>query len=127
MWSTEILLLIGLAPVDHLALALADRRHVGRDGAGYHAEVRALARQMRDPRAPNLVLAGQAGDVGAGAADPPALDDGSPPPRLRHVPSQVGRGNPRCQHPTRLITRRSSWTTPAPPQQRFRSFQGWSP
>src|SRR5262249_35282639 len=74
--------------VDHLALALADRRHVGRDGAGYHAEVRALARQMRDPRAPNLVLAGQAGDVGAGAADPPALDDGSPPPRLRHVPSQ---------------------------------------
>src|SRR5262249_3270946 len=88
MWSTEILLLIGLAPVDHLALALADRRHVGRDGAGYHAEVRALARQMRDPRAPNLVLAGQAGDVGAGAADPPALDDGSPPPRLRHVPTQ---------------------------------------
>src|SRR5215471_14971407 len=43
---------------------------------------------MRDPRAPNLVLAGQAGDVRAGAADPTALDDGSPPPRLRHVPSQ---------------------------------------
>src|SRR5262249_26377313 len=79
-------------PVDHPALSLADRladrRTVGREGAGYHAEVRALARQMRDPRAPNLVLAGQAGDVGAGAADPPALDDGSPPPRLRHVPSQ---------------------------------------
>src|SRR5215472_9215811 len=31
--------------VDHLALALADRRHVGRDGAGYLTEVRALARQ----------------------------------------------------------------------------------
>src|SRR5215831_1447340 len=64
MWSTEILLLIGLAPVDHLALALADRRHVGRDGAGYHAEVRALARQMRDPRAPNLVLLGRQAMLG---------------------------------------------------------------
>jgi hypothetical protein len=52
------------------------------------AELRGCARQMRDPCAPNLVLAGQAGDVGAGAADPPALDHGSAPPRLRHVPSQ---------------------------------------
>src|SRR5262245_7138139 len=97
MWSTEILLLIGLAPVDHLALALADRRHVGRDGAGYHAEVRALARQMRDPRAPNLVLAGQAGDVGAGAADPPALDDGSPPPPIAPCAKPVTCRPFRCQ------------------------------
>jgi len=43
--------------------------------------------EMRDPRAPNLGLAGHAGDIGAGAANPPALDKGGPPPRLRHVPS----------------------------------------
>src|SRR5271165_254220 len=43
---------------------------------------------MCDPGAPDLVFAGQASDVGTGAADPPALDDGSPPPRLRQMPSQ---------------------------------------
>src|SRR5262245_42173961 len=43
---------------------------------------------MRDPRAPNLVLGGQTRDVRAGAADPAALDNGCPPSRLRHVPSQ---------------------------------------
>jgi hypothetical protein len=74
--------------VDHVALAPANRRHVGGDLRGDDAESRALARQMRDPRAPNLVLRGQAGDVGAGAADPATLDHGSPPSRLRHVPSQ---------------------------------------
>ena len=73
---------------NHVALALANLRHVGRDGTGRRAELRCVMRQMRDPRAPNLVLAGQAGDVGAGAADPPALDDGSPSPRSRHMPSQ---------------------------------------
>jgi 3-polyprenyl-4-hydroxybenzoate decarboxylase len=34
------------------------------------------------------VLAGQARDVRAGAANPLALNDSSPPSRLRHVPSQ---------------------------------------
>jgi hypothetical protein len=43
---------------------------------------------MRDPGAPNLVLARQASDVGTGTADPPTLDDGGPPPRLREMPSQ---------------------------------------
>ena len=45
-------------------------------------------RQIGDLGTPNLVLAGQAGDVGAGAADPPALDDGSAPAQFCHMPSQ---------------------------------------
>src|SRR6266446_6173639 len=72
---------------DHVALALNNARHVGRDGTGHHTELRTVTRQMRDPRAPNLVLAGQTGVVGAGAADPAALDDDGPPPRLRHIPT----------------------------------------
>src|SRR5262252_10763909 len=44
---------------------------------------------MRDPGAPNLVLARQTGDVGAGAADPLPLDDSRPSPRLRHMSSQL--------------------------------------
>jgi len=47
-----------------------------------------MARQMRDLRAPNLILAGQAVDIGTGAPDVPALHDGSLSPRLRHMPSQ---------------------------------------
>src|SRR5262249_57348115 len=73
---------------DHVALALNAALHVGGHGPGHHTELRTVTRQMRDLRAPNLVLARQTGDVGAGAADPATLDDGSPPPRLRHVPSQ---------------------------------------
>src|ERR687887_192892 len=76
--------------LDHVPLALADLRHVGRDGARDHcAELRGVMRQMCDPRAPNLVLAGQAGDIGTGAPDPPALHDGSPSPRPRHMPSHL--------------------------------------
>jgi len=50
--------------------------------------VRGMTRQMCDFRAPNLIFAGQAGDVGTGAPNPPALYDGSPSPRARHMPSQ---------------------------------------
>ena len=79
----------GNLALDHVALALANLRHVGRDGTGDHrAELRGVLRQIRDPRAPNLILAGQACDVGAGAADPSALDNGSPPSRPRQMPSQ---------------------------------------
>jgi hypothetical protein len=39
--------------VDHVALALANGAHIGGDFAGYDAEARAPARQMRDPCAPN--------------------------------------------------------------------------
>src|SRR5258707_5761343 len=74
--------------VNHVALALANLCHVGRDGTGRRTELCGAMRQMCDPRAPNLILAGQAGDVGAGAPNPPALHDGSPPPRSRHMPSQ---------------------------------------
>ena len=74
--------------LDHVALALDDRRHIGGDRAGHHAEPGTRARQMRDLGAPNFVLAGQTGDVWTGAADPATLDDGSSPPRLRHMPGQ---------------------------------------
>jgi hypothetical protein len=74
--------------LDHVALALHNGRHVDRDGTHHDAELRAVPRQMRDFRAPDLVLARQAGDVGAGATDPAALDDGNPSPRLRHVPCE---------------------------------------
>ena len=83
-----VLQMQGDLAVDHVALALANFRHVGRDGPGHRAELCCVMRQMRDPGAPNLILAGQAGDVGTGAADPPALDDGGPSPRSRHMPSQ---------------------------------------
>jgi len=74
--------------LDHVTLALEDGRHVGCDGTGHHAELRAVTRQMADLRAPDLVLARQAGDVGTRPADPAPLDDGGPPSRLRHMPRQ---------------------------------------
>jgi hypothetical protein len=74
--------------VHHVALALANLCHIGRDGAGRRAEVRGVTRKMCDPRAPNLILTGQAGDIRTGAPDPPALHDGSPSPRSRHMPTQ---------------------------------------
>jgi hypothetical protein len=64
--------------VNHVALALANGRHVDRDGAGRRAELRGVMHQMRNLCAPYLVLAGQAGDVGARAPDPLPLHDGSP-------------------------------------------------
>ena len=72
---------------DHSALAAQNSRHVGRDGTGCHAELRAVLREVRHPRTPNLGLAGHAGDGGAGAADPAALHKRGPPPRLRQMPS----------------------------------------
>ncbi len=71
---------------DHVALAPDNLRHVDLDRAGHRAELPAIARHMRDLGAVNFILAGQTGDVGAGAADPPALDDCGPPSRSRHVP-----------------------------------------
>jgi hypothetical protein len=72
---------------DHGALAPLNRRHIDSDGTSHRAEQRTVPRQMRDPGAANLILAGQAGDIGTGAPDPPPLDDRSPSPRLCHVPS----------------------------------------
>src|SRR5215510_10347174 len=48
----------------------------------------AVAHQRRDLGAPDLVLAGQAIDVGTGATDPSALTDGGPSTRSRHLPGQ---------------------------------------
>jgi len=41
---------------------------------------------MRDPRAGNFVLAGHAGDIGTGAADPSALHNGGSPSSFRQMP-----------------------------------------
>ena len=71
---------------DHSALAAQNSRHVGRDGTGCHAKLRAVLREVRHPRTPNLGLAGHAGDGGAGAGNPAALHQRSPPPRLRQMP-----------------------------------------
>ena len=68
-------------PLHHVALTLANLRHVDLDRAGHHAELGAGAREMRDLGAVNFVLAWQACDVGARAADPFALDDRSALPR----------------------------------------------
>ena len=43
--------------VDHVALASANLLHVSRDGAGHRAEPCCVMREIRDPRAPDLVLA----------------------------------------------------------------------
>ena len=76
---------------------LPDRRHVGGDRTSHRAELRGVMRQMRDPSAPNLILAGQAGNIGAGAPDPPALDDGSFSSRLRQMPGQQLTAKPTAQ------------------------------
>ena len=47
-----------------------------------------VPRQMRDARAPDLVLAGHAGDGGAGAPDPAALHDGVPLARAGQMPGE---------------------------------------
>jgi hypothetical protein len=83
-----ILQMRGNLGVNHVALALAHRRHVDGDGTGHGAELRSVVHQVRDLGAPNLILAGQAVDVGTGAPDIPALHDGSPSPGARHIPSQ---------------------------------------
>ena len=54
---------------DHLALALTDFGHVNRDGTRHRAEACGVVYQVRDFRAPDLVLARKTVDVGAGAAD----------------------------------------------------------
>jgi hypothetical protein len=74
--------------LDHVALALAHLRHVGRDRAGDCAELRRVPGQIGDARAPDFVLAGHAGDVGAGTSDIPPLDDGHPLPGSRQVPRE---------------------------------------
>ena len=73
--------------LDHVALALAHLRHVGRDRAGDHrAELRRVPGQPGDACAPDFVLAGHAGDVGTGTSDVSPLDEDHPLPGSRQVP-----------------------------------------
>src|SRR5262245_599488 len=74
--------------VDHVLFAPANACHVGRDWTGLCAELSGVAGEMCDPRAPDLVLAGQAGDGGTGAADPTALDDRNALPRSGQMPGE---------------------------------------
>src|SRR4029077_2060489 len=72
-----VLQMRGNLAVDHVAFALANLGHINPDGSSHGAEVRTIARQMRDLRAPNLVLAGHAIDIGTRTPDIPALHDSS--------------------------------------------------
>ena len=74
---------------DHVALALADFGHVDCNGTHLRAEASGVMHQVSNFRAPDLVLAREAIDVGAGAANPTALHHGSTSPGTRHVPSQI--------------------------------------
>src|SRR4029077_16632700 len=73
---------------DHVALALADLRHIGSDATGRGAELRCMVHQLRHLCTPDLVLAGQARNVGTGAPNPSPLHNGGPPPRACEVPSK---------------------------------------
>ena len=71
---------------NHVAFALADRRHVDGDRTGRDAVLRGMTDQMGDLGAADLILARHAGDIRTGAANPPPLDHGGSSPRFRHVP-----------------------------------------
>jgi hypothetical protein len=73
---------------DHVAFAFAHLRHVDRERSRHGAERSRSLGEMRDPRAPDLVLARQACHGRAGAADPLALDDSDAPAFLRQMPGQ---------------------------------------
>jgi hypothetical protein len=64
----------------HVALALTHLRHIDADATSRGAEMSRVVCKLRHLGAPDLVLARQARDVGTGAADPPPLHNGGPPP-----------------------------------------------
>src|SRR5262245_31909571 len=66
-------------------LRWADLRHVECNATGRCAELRGVMRKLRHLRTPRLVLAGQAGDVGTGAADQAPIHYSGPPPRARQM------------------------------------------
>src|SRR5437879_3302198 len=73
---------------DHVALPLQYAAHVGLVRARQQPEVGCVVDQVGNLRAPDLVLAREAVDVGTRAADPPSFDDGGPMSRSGHVPGQ---------------------------------------
>src|SRR5262245_12643994 len=74
--------------VDHVLLAAPNLRHIGRHRASLRAEMSGVAGEMCDARAPDLVLAGQAGDGGTGAADPTAFYDRNALPGSGQMPGE---------------------------------------
>lgn len=87
--TTRLVLLerYGDHAIDHVALALADFGHLDCNGARLSKTCRVM-HEVRHLRAPNLILAGKAIDIGTGAADPTALHYRCPPPGPRHVLGQ---------------------------------------
>ena len=73
---------------DHVALALADLCHIDPHATRRGAALRSMMRKLCHLRTPDLVLVGQARDVGTGAADPSPLHDGGSPPRAGQMPRQ---------------------------------------
>jgi hypothetical protein len=64
-------------------------RHIDRPGTGHRPEGGRAADQVGDLRAPDLIFAREAIDVGARAADQQAFHDGRPMPGVGHVPRQI--------------------------------------
>ncbi len=62
---------------DHVALALADFGNIHPDRICYRPKAPGVLHRMRDLGAPDYVLGGEAVDIRAGAANPPALHQGS--------------------------------------------------
>src|SRR6185437_2845804 len=75
--------------VDHVPLAPKNLLHVDRYRAGGYAELFGAGDDPGDPGAPDFVLAGEAVDVGTGAANPAAFDNGGLLPRLGKMPGKI--------------------------------------
>jgi len=75
--------------VDHVALALSNRGHVHGPGAKAQSEFRCMANEVHNLRVVNLILAGQAGNVGTGTTDQSLLDHGDALSRSRQLPSNI--------------------------------------
>src|SRR5215470_2079736 len=65
-----VLQMPGYLTFNHFALASTNRCHIDRDRTGHRAMLCGVPRQMRNLRVRNLVLAGHASDVDAGAPNP---------------------------------------------------------
>ena len=79
----------GNLAIDHGTLAPAHLCHVRPDGAVHGSELGGVACQVGDPGAPDFVLAGKAGHMGARAAHPSPFHHGRPLSSLRQMPGQV--------------------------------------
>src|SRR5262245_35051935 len=78
----------GDVAVNHLLFAAPNFRHIDRDWTGTCTELSCVAGDVVHTRGQQLVLAGQAGDGGAGAAHPTALNDRNALPRSGQMPGK---------------------------------------